>query len=114
MGMRLPRPGRRTAPEETTQDPAPAAADRLPDPGVRGTLPTAAPAPSSARGRKVRSATHTMAIASAELLLIVLAVVVVGYVLGKLWVVLLPVVLGLLIATVLWPPTRLLRRHGWP
>jgi predicted PurR-regulated permease PerM len=62
----------------------------------------------------VRSATRTLAVASAELLLIVLAIAAIGYVLGKLWVVLLPVVLGLLFATVLWPPTRFLRRHGWP
>ncbi|WP_246063460.1 AI-2E family transporter [Blastococcus colisei] len=55
-----------------------------------------------------------MAIASAELLLMVGGVIVLGYVLGKLWVVLLPVVLGLLITTVLWPPTRFLRKHGWP
>ena len=55
-----------------------------------------------------------LAIASGQLLLIVAAVVVIGYVLGKLWVVLLPVVLGLLIATVLWPATRFLRNRGWP
>ena len=34
--------------------------------------------------------------------------------LGKLWSILLPIVLGLLIATVLWPTTRFLRKHGWP
>jgi predicted PurR-regulated permease PerM len=95
MGMRLPRSGRGTA-AETTQE------------------PTEAPAPSPDRGRKVRAATRTLAIASAELVLIALAVAVIGYVLGTLWVVLLPVVLGLLISTVLWPPTRFLRRHGWP
>jgi predicted PurR-regulated permease PerM len=95
MGMRLPGSGRRTA-EETTQE------------------PTEAPAPVPDRGRRLRSATRVIAIASAELLLIVLAIAAIGYVLGKLWVVLLPVVLGLLFATVLWPPTRFLRRHGWP
>jgi predicted PurR-regulated permease PerM len=95
MGMRLPRSGRRPA-EETTQE------------------PTEAPAPAPDRGLRVRSATRRIAIVSAELLLIVAAVVVVGYVVGALWGVLLPVVLGLLISTVLWPPTRFLRRHGWP
>jgi len=55
-----------------------------------------------------------MAIASAQLLLIIAAVILVGYVLGKLWSILLPIVLGLLFTTVLWPPTRFLRRHGWP
>jgi predicted PurR-regulated permease PerM len=53
-------------------------------------------------------------VASAQFLLIVGAVVVIGYVLGKLWPIILPIVLGLLFATVLWPPTRFLRRHGWP
>jgi predicted PurR-regulated permease PerM len=55
-----------------------------------------------------------LAIASAQLLLILAAIVVVGYVLGRLWGILLPIVLGLLFATVLWPPTRFLRNHGWP
>jgi predicted PurR-regulated permease PerM len=36
------------------------------------------------------------------------------YVLGRLWVILLPIVLGLLIATVLWPATRFLRSRRWP
>jgi predicted PurR-regulated permease PerM len=62
----------------------------------------------------MRSATRALAIASAQFLLIVAAVVVLGYVLGKLWVILLPIVLGLLIATVLWPVTRFLRTHRWP
>jgi predicted PurR-regulated permease PerM len=56
---------------------------------------------------------RTLAIASAQLLLVLAAVVVVGYALGRLWGILLPIVLGLLFATVLWPPTRFLRRHGW-
>ena len=93
--MRLPRSGRGAA-AETTQE------------------PTEAPAPSPDRGRRVRGAVRTLAIASAELVLIALAVAVLGYVVGRFWVVLLPVVLGLLFATVLWPPTRFLRRHGWP
>jgi predicted PurR-regulated permease PerM len=62
----------------------------------------------------MQAATRKLAIASAQFLLIVAAVVVIGYVLGKLWAILLPIVLGLLITTVLWPPTRILRRHGWP
>jgi predicted PurR-regulated permease PerM len=89
---------------EVAEDPAPGGAPTV----------TTAPAPDGARGLRLRGATRTLAVASAQLLLIVAAVVVVGYVLGKLWVVLLPVVLGLLFTTVLWPPTRFLRRHGWP
>jgi predicted PurR-regulated permease PerM len=55
-----------------------------------------------------------VALVSAQLLIIGAAVVVVGYILGRLWVILLPIVLGLLIATVLWPATRFLRGHRWP
>jgi predicted PurR-regulated permease PerM len=75
---------------------------------------TGAPAPSDERGPRLFRATRTLAIASAQLLLIAAAIVVVGWVLGRLWVILLPIVLGLLFATVLWPPTRFLRRHRWP
>ncbi|WP_280267162.1 AI-2E family transporter [Nocardia wallacei] len=35
-------------------------------------------------------------------------------VLAKLWVVVLPVLLAIVVATVLWPPTRFLTRHGFP
>jgi predicted PurR-regulated permease PerM len=75
---------------------------------------TRAPVPGPERVEKLQRAGRRVATASAQLLLIVAAVIVIGYVLGKLWVVLLPVVLGLLFTTVLWPPTRFLRRHGWP
>jgi putative heme transporter len=46
-----------------------------------------------------------------RLLLIAAALVAVAYVIGKLWVVILPALMGLLLATVLWPPTRVLRRY---
>ena len=75
---------------------------------------TSAPAPTEGRGPKVQRASRTLAIASAQFLLIAAAVVVLFWVLGKLWSILLPIVLGLLIATVLWPATRFLRRHRWP
>ena len=75
---------------------------------------TRAPAPAPDRTEKVQRALRQTATVSAQLLLVVAAVVVVGYLLGKLWVVLLPVVLALLFSTVLWPPTRFLRRHGFP
>jgi predicted PurR-regulated permease PerM len=105
--MRLRIPGRPTAePEGTTTG----ADDAVPERPAT----TSAPAPTFQRGPRMRSATRALAIASAQFLLIVAAVVVLGYVLGKLWVILLPIVLGLLIATVLWPVTRFLRTHRWP
>src|SRR3954470_21182819 len=112
MRMKLPRPGRRTAPEEMPDDAT--APDRLPDAGTRGTAPAGTPAPGTERGVRMHRAIRSLAVVSAELLLVVAALVVLGYVVGALWGVLLPVVLGLLISTVLWPPTRFLRRHGWP
>ncbi|MGR6964851.1 AI-2E family transporter [Geodermatophilus sp. URMC 61] len=75
---------------------------------------TASPAPSPDRGPRLRKGVRALAVASAQLLLIAAGLVVVGWVLGRLWPVLLPVILGLLFATVLWPPTRLLRRLHFP
>jgi predicted PurR-regulated permease PerM len=75
---------------------------------------TQAPTPDDGRGPRLQAASRVLATTAAQFLLIVAAVVVLGYVLGKLWVILLPVVLGLLIATVLWPPTRFLRSHHVP
>ncbi|MFL6096821.1 MAG: AI-2E family transporter, partial [Blastococcus sp.] len=114
--MRLRLPGR--SPGTTDDAPAgapgssPAAA-----PGATaepGADVTAAPAPVEGRGPKLQRALRTLAIASAQFLLIAAAVVVLFWVLGKLWSILLPIVLGLLIATVLWPATRFLRKHRWP
>ncbi|MGY1604993.1 AI-2E family transporter [Geodermatophilus sp. SYSU D00815] len=112
--MKLPLPGRRAEDAGAVVTDEQVGGDRLPDAGAHATHPTTAPAPAPNRGERVRSATRVMAIAAAELLLIVAGVVVIGYVLGRLWVILLPVVLGLLFTTVLWPSTRFLRRHGWP
>jgi predicted PurR-regulated permease PerM len=78
------------------------------------TMATRAPAPGPERMQRMHAATRRVAIASAELILITLALVIVGYAFGKLWVVLLPVTLGLLFSTVMWPLTRFLRNHAWP
>ncbi|MCZ2814051.1 MULTISPECIES: AI-2E family transporter [unclassified Modestobacter] len=75
---------------------------------------TRAPIPGPERARRLQAASRRVAVASAELILIVIALLILGRVIGELWVVLLPVVLGLLFTTVLWPVTRFLRHHGWP
>jgi predicted PurR-regulated permease PerM len=94
----------------TTSDDLPAAPHHpVPDAETRAPAP-----PASGRGDRMQAALRRLAIVSAQLLLLVAAVIVLGYVLGRLWVILLPIVLGLLIATVLWPPTRFLRNHRWP
>jgi predicted PurR-regulated permease PerM len=103
--MRLRLPGRPDA------EPSPAPRQDAPDPDTAAV--TTSPAPTHGRGPRVRAAARTLAIASAQFLLIAAAVVVLFYVLGRLWSILLPIVLGLLIATVLWPATRFLRNHRW-
>ncbi len=84
------------------------------DPRAADHEATVAPTPGWERGRRAMSAFRTLAIGSAQLLLISAAAVVFAWVVGRLWVVLLPVILGLLFATVLWPATRFLRQHRWP
>jgi predicted PurR-regulated permease PerM len=106
VGMRLRIPGRPAAGSH------PASTRDAPDPEQAAV--TTAPAPTHGRGPRMQAASRTLAIASAQFLLIAAAVVVLFYVLGKLWSILLPIVLGLLIATVLWPSTRFLRNHRWP
>ncbi len=39
---------------------------------------------------------------------------VIGFVIAKLWVIILPVVLAIVISTVLWPPTRAMTKRGVP
>ncbi|HVM28509.1 MAG TPA: AI-2E family transporter [Mycobacteriales bacterium] len=72
--------------------------------------------PPSAHPREalVGTATARLATFSLRLLLISAAVLLVGVVLSRLWVIVLPVLLGLLLATVFWPPVRFLRRRGAP
>src|SRR4051794_10514213 len=107
--MRLRLPGR-PADQGHEADSAPGS-DSTVEPGAEV---TAAPAPTEGRGPKLARASRTLAIASAQFLLIAAALYLLFWVLGKLWSILLPIVLGLLIATVLWPATRFLRRHRWP
>src|SRR5215207_11742104 len=104
--MRLRLPGRSPA------GASPVPTQDAPDPEQAAV--TTSPAPTHGRGPRVQAASRTLAIASAQFLLIAAAVVVLFYVLGRLWSILLPIVLGLLIATVLWPATRFLRNHRWP
>jgi len=79
-----------------------------------GTLSTRAPAPGPQRSANLQGAVRRVAVLSVELLAIAVGVYVLGLVLGRFWSVLLPVVLGLLFSTVLWPATRFLRRHSFP
>ena len=70
-------------------------------------------APSRRSGR-VRTALSAVAGVSGRLLVVVAAVWLVGYLLGMVWFVVLPVVLALFVTTLLWPGARFLRAHKWP
>ncbi len=107
--MKLRLPGRSADQRDDTS--AQPGSDDVVEPGAEVTQ---APAPGEGRGPKMQRASRKLAIASGQLLLIAGALYLLFWILGKLWSILLPVVLGLLIATVLWPATRFLRKHRWP
>jgi len=62
------------------------------------------------RESRLSSAAARVATWCLRLLLMIAALVVIGYVIGKLWVVVLPVFLGLLLASILWPVAQMLRK----
>ncbi|MFI5567039.1 AI-2E family transporter [Streptomyces sp. NPDC051740] len=61
---------------------------------------------------RTRAALRTSARVSGELLLVLVAAAVVLWVLGRMWSVIWPLIIGLLLTTLTWPPTRFLRRRG--
>ncbi|GCB46419.1 AI-2E family transporter [Streptomyces sp. NL15-2K] len=62
---------------------------------------------------KARAALRTSARVSAELLLILVMLAVTLWLLGRMWSVVWPLIIGLLLTTLTWPLARFLRRHGW-
>ncbi|HEY9368729.1 AI-2E family transporter [Streptomyces sp.] len=64
--------------------------------------------------RKAAAALRTAARVSAESLLVLLMAAVALWVVGRMWSVVWPLIVGLFLTTLTWPPTRILRRHGWP
>ena len=93
------------------------------DDNARSEADAVAPSPSpgrtvseSSRRREalVGHAFARLATISLRFLLVAAAAVVLGYLTAELWVVVLPVLLGLLLATVFWPPVRYLRGRGAP
>jgi len=63
---------------------------------------------------RTRAALRTSARVSGELLLVVALSVAVLWLLGRMWPVVWPLVIGLLLTTLTWPPTRFLLRRGLP
>ena len=80
------------------------------------TEPTADATPDAPldRGVVIGEGLTTLARWSWRLLLVAGASVVLWWLLAKLWVGVFPVLLALIVATVLWPPTRWLRSKGVP
>ncbi len=68
----------------------------------------------SDRGSVISDALFRLAKSSACLIAIAAGAWLIAWSVGKFWVIVLPVVLAIVVATVLWPPTRLLRRAGLP
>lgn len=60
-----------------------------------------------------RSALRTTARLSAETLLVLALTAVALWILGRMWSVVWPLTVALLLTTLTWPPTRFLRRRGW-
>jgi putative heme transporter len=62
---------------------------------------------------KTRAALRTSARVSLEMLLVLLMTAVALWILGRMWSIIWPLVIALLLTTLTWPLTRFLRRHGW-
>ncbi|MFE2759665.1 AI-2E family transporter [Streptomyces halstedii] len=63
---------------------------------------------------RTRTALRTSARLSADLLLVLVMAAVTLWVLGRMWSVVWPLVVGLFITTLTWPVARFLRGRGWP
>ncbi|MEV5548611.1 AI-2E family transporter [Streptomyces sp. NPDC052309] len=70
--------------------------------------------PATLSSARTRAALRTTARVSAESLLVLAMLAVVLWVLGRMWSIVWPLLIGLLLTTLTWPLTRFLRRHGWP
>lgn len=68
----------------------------------------------SLSSEKSRAALRTSARVCVELLVVLVMTGVAVWLLGQMWSVMWPLVVGLLLTTLTWPVARFLRRHGWP
>ncbi|MFC0314135.1 AI-2E family transporter [Gordonia phosphorivorans] len=66
------------------------------------------------RSRVFLTGLRSSATVSLQAILVLAFLAVVMWILGKLWVIVLPVLLAIIVATVLWPPVRWLRKRGLP
>jgi predicted PurR-regulated permease PerM len=69
--------------------------------------------PATMSSTKTRAALSTSARISLQLLVLLVMAGVTLWLLGKMWPVIWPLVVALLLTTLTWPPARFLRNHGW-
>ncbi|MGB7448172.1 MAG: AI-2E family transporter [Ornithinimicrobium sp.] len=74
----------------------------------------AGPSRSVDRGVVIARSVRGASTWATRVLIILLTVAALLWVLAQAWVAVFPLIMALLVSTVLWPPTRFLRRHGWP
>ncbi|WP_081597699.1 AI-2E family transporter [Gordonia hirsuta] len=70
--------------------------------------------PYPSRSRVFLTGLRSSATVCLQAIIVLLFLWVLMWILGKLWVIVLPVVLAIIIATVLWPPVRWMRSRGLP
>ena len=70
--------------------------------------------PTRTRVQVMLSGLRSSSVVSLQFVLVVAAFWVLMWVLGKLWVILLPVLFAIIVCTVLWPPVRWMRNRGVP
>ncbi|MGW7081605.1 AI-2E family transporter [Streptomyces sp. NPDC054866] len=70
--------------------------------------------PATLSSTKTAAALRRSAVVSVELLLVLVAAAAALWVMGRMWSVLWPLIVGLLLTTLTWPLANFLRRRGWP
>ncbi|MEU4893389.1 AI-2E family transporter [Streptomyces sp. NPDC044780] len=70
--------------------------------------------PAMLSSTKTRAALRASARTSLDVLLVLVMAAAVLWLLGQMWSVVWPLVVGLLLTTLTWPLARFLRGHGWP
>ncbi|GAA1480827.1 hypothetical protein GCM10009624_12670 [Gordonia sinesedis] len=84
-----------------------ASADPTPEPGRAGRrYPT--------RAQVCLSGLRASSVVSLQIILVVGAIAVLCWLLGQVWVIVLPILLAIIVSTILWPPVRWLRKRGLP
>jgi predicted PurR-regulated permease PerM len=75
---------------------------------------TTSEAPQGGRGNAIGEGITWAARWSLRLILVAAGATLIWLLIGALWSIVMPVLLAVILATVLWPPTAWLRRHGFP